>query len=101
MTDSKSLFDCLHKLICSYTQADDKRTAIDIAILKGDLQRSGGHARWIEGTNMIADPLTKKMKEKMKGTFLRGIANDGLWSISFHGHQKLRDQYDVPFTSVQ
>jgi len=96
VTDSKSLFDCLRKLICSYTQADDKRTAIDIAILKDDLQRSGGHARWIEGTNMIADPLTKKMK----GTFLRGVANDGLWSISFHGHQKLRDQYDVFFTSV-
>ena len=96
VTDSKSLFDCLHKLICSYTQADDKRTAIDIAILKDDLQRSGGHARWIEGTNMLADPLTKKMKS----AFLRGVANDGLWSISFHGHQKLKDQYDVLFTSV-
>ena len=96
VTDSKSLFDCLHKLICSYTQADDKRTAIDIAILKDDLQRSGGHARWIEGTNMLADPLTKKMK----GAFLRGVANDGLWSLSFHGHQKLRNQYDVLFTNV-
>eukprot|EP00435_Cladocopium_sp_Y103_P005667 s2718_g1.t2 len=72
VTDSKSLFDCLNKTVCAYTQADDKRTAIDIAILKDDLGRSGGHPRWIEGSNMLADPLTKKMR----GDFLRGAASE-------------------------
>ena len=62
VTDSRSLFDCLNKLVCTYTQTDDKRTAIDVAILKDDMKKSGGHPRWIEGENMICDPLTKKMK---------------------------------------
>lgn len=49
VTDSKSLYDCL---VCTYTQTENKRTAIDIAILKDDMQRTGGRAKWIEGTNM-------------------------------------------------
>ena len=91
VTDSKSLFDCLNKTVCTYTQADDKRTAIDIAILKDDLGLSGGHPRWIEGANTIADPLTKKMR----GDFLRGVANKGFWTLSFAGHQKLRSEHDI------
>ena len=71
VTDSKRLFDCLNKTVRAYTQADDKRTAIDIVILKDDLGRSGAHRRWVEGSNMLADPLTKKMR----GDFLRGVAN--------------------------
>eukprot|EP00435_Cladocopium_sp_Y103_P050254 s2395_g15.t1 len=62
VTDSRSLYDCMSKLVCSYTQTEDKRTAIDIAILKDDLQKSGGHARWVAGNNMVADALTKRMK---------------------------------------
>ena len=52
----------MNKLVCSYTQTEDKRTAIDIAILKGDLEKSGGHARWVVGNNMVADALTKRMR---------------------------------------
>eukprot|EP00435_Cladocopium_sp_Y103_P035126 s1424_g9.t1 len=76
--------------------ADDKRTAIDIAILKDDLSRSGGHPRWIEGSNMIADPLTKKMR----GDFLRGVANQGFWTLSYAGHQKLKSEYDILLVRV-
>lgn len=79
VTDSKSLYDCLHKLVCAYTQTEDKRTAIDTAILKDDMQRTGGRARWIEGTNMIlCDPLAKKMK----GCFLRQVADSGRWTLN-------------------
>ena len=45
VVDSKSLFDCLNKLICTYAQIEDKRTAIDVAILKDDLCKTGGHVR--------------------------------------------------------
>ena len=69
VTDSRSLYDCMNKLVCSYTQTEDKRTAIDIAILKDDLKKSGGHARWVAGNNMVADALTKRMK----GDFLRAV----------------------------
>ena len=54
---SKSLFDCINKLICTYSQVKDKRTAIDVAILKDDLYRTGGHLRWVEGSNMVTDSL--------------------------------------------
>ena len=91
ITDSKSLFDCLNKTVCTYTQADDKRTAIDIAMLKDDLQKSGGHPRWIEGSNMLSDPLTKKMK----GEFLRRVANNSFWALSFAGHEKLCAEHEI------
>ena len=64
VTDSKSLYGCLAKLVCTYTQTDDKRTLIDIAILKDDL---------VQGRNMLCDPLTKRTK----GQFLRSVSNTG------------------------
>ena len=91
VTDSRSLYDCLNKLVCTYTQTDDKRTAIDVAILKDDMQKGGGHARWIEGENMICDPLTKKMK----GNFLRAVANSGYWSLTKLGHTQQRSEFDL------
>jgi len=49
------LFDCVNKPVCTYTQTADKRTAIDIAILKDDLKRTGSHTRWVEGSNMLSN----------------------------------------------
>ena len=37
VVDSRSLYDCINKLVCTYAQVEDKRTAIDVAILKDDL----------------------------------------------------------------
>ena len=91
VTDSRSLYDCLSKLVCSYTQTEDKRTAIDIAILKDDLKKSGGHARWIAGNNMVADALTKRMK----GDFLRAVCNKGKWTLTHHGNQLLRSDFEI------
>lgn len=96
VTGSRSLYDCLNKLVCTYTQTDDKRTAIDVAILKNDLQRTGGQARWIEGANMICDPLTKRMK----GTFLRKIADSGYWSLNAKGHLQQKDEFDLLYISI-
>ena len=62
VTDSRSLFGCVNKLVCAYIQTDDKRTAIDVAILKDGKKKAGGHVRWVEGPNTICDPLIKKMK---------------------------------------
>ena len=86
VVDSKSLYDCMSKLVCTYSQVDDKRTAIDIAILKDDLNRTGGHLRWIEGSNMVTDPLTKRMN----GEFLRGVCNQGHWALNSKGHSMLQ-----------
>ena len=91
VVDSKSLFDCLNKQMCTFSQVEDKRTAIDIAILRDDLQRTGGHIRWVEGQNMLADPLTKKMP----GDFLRSVCNRGLWTLSAAGFERMRGEHEV------
>ena len=91
VTDSRSLYDCMNKLVCSYTQTEDKRTAIDIAILKDDLKKSGGHARWVAGNNMVADALTKRMR----GDFLRAVCNKGKWTLTHHGNQLLRSDFEI------
>ena len=91
VVDSKSLFDCLKKLVCTYAQVDDKRTAIDVAILKDEMQRSGGHIRWVEGTNMVADSLTKKMSSD----FLRMVCNNGHWALTSKGHTDLSRGYEI------
>ena len=91
VVDSRSLHDCLNKLVCTYTQVEDKRTAIDVAILKDDLYKTGGHLRWVAGPNMIADPLTKRMNSQ----FLRMVCNKGHWSLTATGHQQLCTDNDV------
>ena len=98
VVDPKSLFDCLNKLICTYAQIEDKRTAIDVdvAILKDDLCRTGGHVRWVEGTNMISACLPKRMK----GDFLRKIRKSGYWTLHANGHQQMVQEHNVLMNSV-
>ena len=96
VVDSRSLYDCLNKLVCTYAQIEDKRTAIDAAILKDDLYKTGGHLRWVEGNNMIADSLTKRMSSE----FLRNVCNNGLWSLSKSGHQTLLKKHDLLMVTI-
>ena len=77
VTDSKSLYDTMSKCSNPATQVEDKRTAIDITILKNDMRRSKGQVRWIPGSVMISDALTKKMNAQG----LRDLLNCGRWSL--------------------
>lgn len=97
VVDSKSLHDCVNKLICTYAQVEDKRTAIDVAILKDDLNRTAGHLRWVDGQNMIADSLTKVMKSD----FLRIVCNKGFWSLKDTGSKRIRTEHDLLMVTVQ
>ena len=96
VVDSKSLYDCISKLVCTFSQVEDKRTAIDIAILKDDLARTGGHLRWVAGGNMITDPLTKKMN----ASFLRSVCDKGCWTLSSQGHEQLRNESEILLVMV-
>ena len=96
VVDSRSLYDCINKLVCTYAQVEDKRAAIDVAILKDDLCRSGGTLRWVAGDNMVADPLTKRMCSD----FLRMICNTGMWSLSEDGHERQCTEHDVLIVSL-
>eukprot|EP00435_Cladocopium_sp_Y103_P068193 s512_g31.t1 len=45
VTDSRSLYDTITKCRNTSAHIDDKRTAIDLTILKGDLETTGGQVR--------------------------------------------------------
>ena len=81
VTDSKSLYDAITKCRNTASHIEDKRTAIDITILKGDFRRTKGQVRWVEGSRMLSDSLTKKMNP----SYLRKILTDGNWSLSEKG----------------
>jgi len=89
VTDSRSLYDTINKCRNTSAHIDDKRTAIDLTILKGDLEKTGGQVRWVGGTNMVSDSLTKKMNPN----FLRRVMSVGKWSLTETGHNTLLDLY--------
>ena len=85
VTDSKSLYDSLSKQTCPYSQIDDKRTAIDISIIKNELSQ-GGTVRWIDGRNMISDSLTKNVGSG----YLRHVMTQGRWTLNELGFNDRR-----------
>ena len=60
-TDCKSLYD--HLLSQSSPTLDDRRTSIDIVIIRDSLQRLGVSLRWLPTNRMLADSLTKESPE--------------------------------------
>ena len=56
VVDAKSLYDQLCKETIG---GQDKRTAIEIQIIREDLSSLQGHIRWVDHQAMIADGLTK------------------------------------------
>ena len=66
------------------SQIDDKRTAIDISIVKHELA-NGGTIRWIDGRNMISDSLTKSTG----GNYLRHVMMNGRWTLNELGFNTL------------
>ena len=83
ITDSKSLYDTVSKCRNTASHISDKRTAIDVTILKSDFKKTQGQIRWVEGSRMVSDSLTKKMS----GSFLRSVMEKGQWSLSERGFQ--------------
>lgn len=60
VTDAKSVYDALTNST-GVSSSTDKRTAIDLAIIREYLRRHNGCIRWIDGTVQLADSLTKYM----------------------------------------
>ena len=80
--DSKSLFDAVNKCACTAAYVSDKRTAIDLAVIKSDLLETSGTIRWVDTRSMISDPLTKQHP----GTYLKYVLRKGYWSVMEEGH---------------
>lgn len=81
ITDAKSVFDALSRP--STITASDKRTCIDLSLIRDLLKRNNGCVRWVDGRNQLADSLTKIMSSD----FLRA-------AIRF-GKYQLTEEYDA------
>ena len=62
VTDCKSLYDHVSSML-SVSKCDDKRVAIDLAILRQCMKNSGLQIRWCPSELMLADALTKDQFE--------------------------------------
>ena len=58
ITDCKSLHDAVHS-VSSPSKVEDKRVAIDLAIIRQAVERTGMKVRWCPTELMLADSLTK------------------------------------------
>ena len=76
LTDCKSVYDSLNQLWTSSTA--DKRTAIDLAIIREGLSRDASCVRWIDTKYQLVDSLTKR---GCSGEFLRTSLDQGLYQI--------------------
>ena len=77
-TDCKSLFD--HLMSQSSPTLDDRRTAIDIIIIRDCISRLGISLRWLPTDRMLADSLTKESPEALD--LLRACIRSARYQIS-------------------
>jgi hypothetical protein len=89
--DSKSVYDAVSRCVNPASQMEDKRNAIDLAVIKHELETGSGRIRWIDTRAMIADPLTKGMDP----SYLRFVMTNGKWTVAEEGRalqQKLMER---------
>lgn len=79
VTDCKSLYDSLTSM-SSAVKCDDKRVAIDLAILRQCISRTGLEVRWCPTQLMIADGLTKDASDP--ADLLRAILDVGEYQLN-------------------
>ena len=82
VTDTKSIYNALTASSYS-TSSTDKRTCIDLAIIREYLRRHNGCIRWIDGSVQLADSLTKH------------ITTDFLRLVLYRRSYQLQEEYDT------
>lgn len=79
VTDCRSLYDHLVSLGQGGVLGD-KRTAIDIAIIKQSMHRSGLEPRWVPTTHTLADGLTKDKADPID--LLRSVLRSARYQLA-------------------
>jgi hypothetical protein len=79
VTDCKSLYDHLVS-VSSPTAVEDRRTSIDIVILRQSMLRMQASVRWVPTDRMIADSLAKNAGDPTD--ILRACIREGKYQIS-------------------
>ena len=75
------MYDVLSKSSNVISQVDDKRTAIDLSLLRDEFQATSGKIRWIDTRYMLADPLAKECSPD----YVRYVMRTSKWSILEEG----------------
>ena len=81
VVDGKSVFDVLSRQTAGSRQ--DRRTSIDLAIIRDSLGRRGGHIRWVPHSHMPSDTMTNADI---------GRGNAALSHLLRHGTLRLREE---------
>lgn len=93
VTDCKSLYDHIHSP-SSPTTIEDRRTSIDIVILKESISLTHAFVRWVPTSRMLADAFTKDQANPMD--LLRACMRRGTYQIAEEDtvlqHQALEKQ---------
>ena len=84
LTDAKSVYDSYHKESMS---AVDKRSGLEIRVVKEQLQSLGGQLRWVSSERQLADGLTKMSTRQSLADRLR--------------HAKVKFLYDPAYTATK
>ena len=79
VTDCKSLFDHLVS-VSSPTAVEDRRTSIDVVIIRQSLSRTKASIRWVPTNRMLADSLTKDAGDPTD--MLRACIRESTYQIS-------------------
>ena len=73
LVDAKALFDAVLSLAPGL-KLSEKRTAIEVAIMRDRLQAMGGKLKWLNSSQQLADGLTKvQARDQMNYLLMRGI----------------------------
>ena len=90
VTDAKSLFDAIAKE--STNSRQDRRTAIEIAIILDAIRNSGSSVRWSPHPKMVADVLTKDNIAKSNGALEEVLKTSRLTIWDEHEELRLRKE---------
>ena len=80
VTDCKSLYDAIHREGAA-PASEDKRLAIELAIIKAEAVSGETDLRWIDARYQIADCLTKHASRKSEAV-LQKILDEAQWTIT-------------------
>ena len=89
MSDCRSLYDHLITLGCGGT-LDDKRVAIDVAVIRQSIARSRLQPRCVPTDRMVADGLTKDKGEPLD--LLRSVFRNARYQLADEKEARIRRQ---------
>ena len=103
ITDAKALYDSFHRDGCS--SVTDRRTALEVLVLKDQMNSLGGGMKWISSERQFADSLTKMTSRRLLADRLRHGRIKFTWDPTFTASKKkdknTRLQNREEFTRLQ